>query len=79
MRDGFHRRPAEKLGKCAINVRGVPEDLRREFAVLCAARGQSMTSRLIELIEADISEHGEVAPVGVALRLLQLERAGEDG
>ena len=45
--------PAAK-DRCAINIRGVPKDLRRQFEVVCVLRGVSMTQRIIQMMERDI-------------------------
>jgi phage terminase Nu1 subunit (DNA packaging protein) len=39
-----------------MNVRGIPEGLRRRFRALCVSRGESLKNALIRLMEQELKE-----------------------
>ena len=40
----------------AINLRDVPEDLRRDFKALCAKKGITMRERLLQLMQEEVAK-----------------------
>ena len=40
-----------------INIRKIPDDLRRLFKLACVERGVNMTEQIIYLITRDIEQH----------------------
>ena len=44
----------------AINLHKVPLDLRRVFKAQCAARGQYMRDRILELMQQDIEDAAQL-------------------
>ena len=46
----------------ALNIRGVPEFLSREFRALCIQRGTTMTAEAIRLIADELRRAGVKLP-----------------
>ena len=40
-----------------INVRTIPDDLRRRFKTACADRGVNMNDRIIDMIIRDVEQY----------------------